>query len=167
MLDVHDLCWVIAAILLAMGGALLFWWRDFEGMRSAWEYYRRIRQRLRLGSDEFYRRYYAASGIPADLVFAVRDFHASYFGEDPELLRPEDDLFAINAGIDCATWFAEARTRFGVIVPVTFTPELRAALPRLDQSFDTVVRCIHLLQAHHVRSEPATGTQHFTSGGTP
>jgi hypothetical protein len=141
MFDIPDLRWVIVA-LLVIGVWLIFWWQDFEGMQSAWEYHRRIRRRERLDNVEFYRRYYATSGIPAELVIAVRDFHASYFGEDPELLRPEDDLFAINAGIDCATWFAEVRTRFGVIVPETFTPELRAALPRLDRTFDSVVRSI-------------------------
>jgi hypothetical protein len=150
MFDDPTFRWVFLAAV-AVGVAVLFWWQDHDGIRSAWEYRRRIRTRERLTGEEFYRRFYAGSGIPAELVVAVRDFHAAYWGEDPELLRPEDDLFAVNAGADCAGWVAELRARFGVEVPESLPPELRAALPRLDQTFDTVLRCIHVLQAQQGR----------------
>ena len=144
MIDAPYFRWVFLAALV-VGVAILFWWQDFDGIRSSWEYHRRIRQRERLTGEAFYGRFYAGSGIPSELVVAVRDFHASYWGEDPALLRPEDDLFAVNSGADCAGWEAEARARFGVAPPEQSMPELRVALPRLDSTFDTVLRCIDFL----------------------
>ena len=145
MFDDPTFRWVFAAALL-VGVAVLFWWQDHDGIRLSWEYHRRIRRREQLTGDEFCRRFYAGGDIPAELVVAVRDFHAAYWGEDSTLLRPGDDLFAVNAGADCAGWVAEARARFGVTVPETAPPELRAALPALDGTFDSVLRCIHLLR---------------------
>jgi len=145
MFDEPTFRWLILAALV-VGVALLVWWQDHDGIRSAWEYHRRIRARERLTGEEFYRRFYPDSDIPAELVVAVRDFHAAYWSEDPELLRPEDDLFQVNAGADSAGWVAEARARFGVTVPESATPELRAGLPALDGTFDSILRCIHVLQ---------------------
>ncbi len=132
-------------VFLAVGVCALFWWQDFDGIRSAWEYHRRIRRRPRLTGAEFYRRFYADSTIPAELVVAVRDFHASFWGENPELLRPEDDLLAVNAVADFAGWAAEVEDRFGVQITERVPPDLRAAFGTPDQTFDTLLKIIHLL----------------------
>jgi hypothetical protein len=149
--------WILLAVI-AVGVAILLWWQDFDGMRSAWEYHRRIRTRERLTGDEFYRRFYAGSGMPADLIVAVRDFHASHWGENPELLRPEDDLFAVNAGLDCAEWVREAKARFGVTLSEGATVDLRAALPKKEATFDTVLLCIHALRNQPKQAEPSRCT---------
>jgi hypothetical protein len=132
-------------LTLALGVAILFWWQDFDGIRSSWEYSRRIRTWERLSGAEFFRRYYYASGIPEELVVALRKFHASYWEEDPELLRPGDDLLRISSGADLVDWAARMHARFGVMVPESLPPELRAVLPRVDQSIDCLVRCVHAL----------------------
>ncbi len=150
MFDDPTFRWVFAAALL-VGVAILFWWQDFDGIRSSWDYHRRIRTRERLTGEEFYHRFYAHSDIPAELVIAVRDFHASYWGENPELLRPEDDLFAVNAEADFVGWVNEARARFGVILSDGAQVDLRAALPRRDATFDTVLWCIHSLKCQQNR----------------
>lgn len=94
-----DAAWHWALVAgLAVGVALLMWWQDHDGVRSSWVYHRRVRRRERLTGEEFCTRFYAGSGIPSDLVVAFRDFHAGFWGEDPALLRPEDNLFAVNAG---------------------------------------------------------------------
>jgi hypothetical protein len=124
----------------------VMWWEDFEGIRSSFEYHRLCRERESLSATEFFDRHYRDSGIAADLVTAVRDFHATFFGEDPGLLRPEDDLFQINSGLDCSEWFDEIRDRFQVEFPQKVPPKMEAQLPKVDASFETVLRCIHLLR---------------------
>ncbi len=138
---------VASALLLTLlvGVAILSWWTDFDGIRSDWEYRRRIRSRERLGGHEFYHRFYQASGIPEELVVALRDFHASYWEEDPALLRPEDDLLQIHSGADFADYAAKMQALFGVLVPESLPPEVRAALPRVESTFDCLLRCVHLM----------------------
>jgi|GEM_PF-5873648 len=145
--------WIFLAVI-AVSVAVLFWWQDFDGIRSSWEYHRLVRKRERLAGGEFFRRFYVESGFSAELVVAIRDFHAGYWGEDPALLRPEDDLFRVNAGADYAGWVAEVEACFGVTVPESLTPELRAALPALEPTFDMVLRCIVALRDQQRQAEP-------------
>jgi hypothetical protein len=126
-------------IVLGAGVALLFWWQDFDGIRSAWEYHRRCRTRERLTGEEFYRRFYQDSGLPPELVIGFRQFHADFWGEPPEVLRPEDDLFQVNAGADFAGWVAEAESLYGVVFPW----EGEGTYDMQDVTFDSLVRFIH------------------------
>jgi hypothetical protein len=127
-------------IALAVGVALLIWWQDFDGIHSTWEYRRLCRTRERLSGEEFFQRFYQASGIPPELVIGFRQFHADYWGEVPELLRPEDDLFRVNAGADFADWLAKTESLFGVVIRW----ETKASgydMP--DATFDSLLRLVH------------------------
>ncbi|QJW98736.1 hypothetical protein [Frigoriglobus tundricola] len=153
MFDDPAFYWIVMAGL-AVGVALLTWWQDFDGIRSDREYQHRTRKRERLTGAEFFTRFYAESGIPAELVVAFRDFHAGYWGEEPALLRPEDDLFRVHAGADCAGWAAEVQTRFGVVVPERVPPELWAVVPVHEPTFDTVLRYIRAVRDLQRAAEP-------------
>jgi hypothetical protein len=148
----------VVFLLVIVGIYYLFWWQDFEGMRSTFEYHQKIRKRERLSGEAFYQRFYADSGLPPDLVVAVRDFYASYWEEDPELLYPEDDLLICNSGVDLVDWANKAEKLFGVVIPEDLPPEIRDNLPRVDQTFDTFVRYIHLAQNQQkLVVDPASG----------
>lgn len=129
----------------------LMWWQDFEGMKSAWIYHRTCRTREKLTGDEFFQKYYAETEIPSELAIGFRQFHATYFSEKPELLRPEDDLFQINSGLDFAEYVALVQEKYGVRLPEKCSPELRAALLKIDMSFDCTLRAIHFLQGSATR----------------
>ena len=126
-------------IFLAVGLALLFWWQDFEGLRSSWEYNRRCLTRERLTGEEFYRRFYQCSGLPPELVIGFRQFHADYWNEVPELLRPEDDLFQVNAGADFTDWVVKVEALYGAV----FRREGKETYDMPDATFDSMVRFIH------------------------
>ena len=126
--------------------AWLFWCEDFDGIRSSWEYHSRCNERERLSGDEFYNRFYQDGGIRPELVISFRNFHARYWEEVPELLRPEDDLFLINSGADYADWVAKVGSQFGVEIRWESEQECDMA----DASFDSVLRYIHRLQEQKV-----------------
>lgn len=125
---------------LAIGVVVLLWWQDFDGMRSSWEYHRRCRKRERVSGERFYSRFYQDGELPKELVIRFRDFHAGYWGEDPELLRPEDDLFQVNAGADVAEWVKQVEAQFGVAIRW----ETRSSgydMP--DATFDSLLRFVN------------------------
>ncbi|WP_020476290.1 hypothetical protein [Zavarzinella formosa] len=134
----------LIALLLAI--IVLFWWQDFDGIGSSWRHRRAIRHRERLTGDEFCRRYYLDSEISSELVISFRQFHATFWGKDPELLRPTDDLLQANAGADFAEWSAEVERMFGVELPEETLPELKSFMPKLDWSFDGLLRFIDMMQ---------------------
>jgi hypothetical protein len=152
--------WIVAQVgLFGALGILVAWvmWReDFDGMRSAWEYHRRCRTRERLDGATFFARYYAGSGLPRELVVDFRDFHASYWGEDPARLRPEDDLLRVNSGVDCTDWVQAMDRRYGLALPERLPCDLTAVLPVTEPTFDALVRCLHGLGATVTRAGDQT-----------
>jgi hypothetical protein len=135
--DPHARLLVFAVLTVAV--AVLCWLLDHDGMRSSYQYHRLCRRRERLSGEEFYRRFYRGSGLPTELVIGFRDFHAGYWGEAPEVLRPEDDLFRVNAGADLAGWVAEVESLYGV----AFRWVGAETYDMPDVTFDSMVRFIH------------------------
>ncbi|MFO0876105.1 MAG: hypothetical protein U0840_01930 [Gemmataceae bacterium] len=143
--------WILVQVCLFVAlGTLVGWvmWReDFDGMRSSWEYHRRCRSREALDGATFFARYYAESGLPREVVVDFRDFHATYWGEDPARLRPEDDLLRVNSGADCTDWVQTMGQRYGLALPEPLPRDLTAVLPVTEPTFDALVRCLHGLGA--------------------
>lgn len=130
---------LVVSIIILVALALLFWRQDFDGIRSSREYHRRRHARESLSAQEFFYRFYRDSGLTPELVISFRQFHATYWAEDPELLRPEDDLFLINSGSDYAAWFAKITLLYEVEIP----EKAREGEKIRDRSFDSVLRFIH------------------------
>jgi len=115
----------------------LMWREDFDGCRSNWEYFEALKTREPMSGPEFYRRYYKDSGIPEGLVVCFLDFHATFWDKDPELTRPEDDLFRVYGGFDMAPpWMKAVEKEFAIKI----TPKDIESLK--NGSFDELVKLV-------------------------
>ena len=98
--------------------------------RAKW---RELRRRPLLDDGQFYRRFYAASGIPAGIPLRLRQLYAEQLGMDR--VWPEDHAAEFIEELDFRDLLDEVAGKFGV----HFSEE---HVDALDGSFDSLVRCV-------------------------
>jgi|GEM_PF-5553243 len=128
--------YVIAALIILPAVYWLMWREDFSGIRSEWYYRQELKQRAPMSAEQFHRLYYAASGIPAELVERFRRFMGKCWGVEAARLLPEDDFVRMH-GVDITDFVGDLEEEFRVQIP-------EGELSTLDTSFDGLLRRIHV-----------------------
>lgn len=128
---------VICLLLFAALAAVIWlamWYEDFDGMRSSWRFYREVKKRSPLEFEEFYREFYAGSGVDEQIVRRMLEVHGGFASVKPERIRP-DDNFARVFDLPFDEVLQDIEEEFAI----RFRDE---DLPNLDGSFDSLVRYV-------------------------
>jgi hypothetical protein len=102
-------------------------------MRAMWRLWR---ERPQLNDDEFYRTFYADSGIAKDVVIAVRREWISIFGKEAIGTYPGDNLETAAPELDFADVFYRFEKDLDVVIP------WRTGNIDFDFTFDSLVRLV-------------------------
>ncbi len=103
-------------------------------------YAEQLRRRARLSDDEFYEKFYSATGIPKDIPARLRKLYQTIMGYDFSALRPEDNFALIYDWLDFADVLYRVEKEFKVTIPPTTWKSEPRENGEINGTFDSVVR---------------------------
>jgi hypothetical protein len=119
----------IIGIIVVMAGIALAVWLSFRSERM---YRRELAERGSLNGDEFYKQYYADSGIPEDVPGRLRPIYSRFFDIEDGKLRPHDRPPEMN-DLDTVDLVREIEAEFQIAISDKDAEQI-------DGSFDSIVR---------------------------